>query len=119
MPLNNTLLNVGVAAMQAVATHAKLYSALPNAAGTTNATSAPRAAITWETAANGDMVLIVDEDFTGGAANGAVQYVGLWSNGVDGTGTYYGELQITSGDVQFNAAGEYTLTAITIVGTAT
>lgn len=112
--LNDTLLNIGVTAMQNAATHALLYSAAPNAAGTTNQTTAALAAITWDTAANGDMILTTDEVFTGGAASGACTHVGLWNSTQT---TFYGYFALT-GDQTFSAAGEYTLTGITITGTA-
>lgn len=113
--LNDTILNIGNAAMQAVMTHAQLHSAEPNAAGTTNVTSAARQPITWVTAANGDLVVTADAAFTGGAASGACTYVSLWSAST--AGTHYGYFALT-GDTTFNAAGEYTLTGITITGTA-
>ena len=113
--LNDTILNIGNAAMQAVATHAQLYTAEPNAAGTTNASAAARQALTWVTAANGDMVVTADAAFTGGTASGACTHVGLWSAST--SGTFYGYFTLT-GDQTFNAAGEYTLTGITITGTA-
>lgn len=114
--LNDTILNIGNAAMQAVATHAGLFTAEPNAAGTTNVAASARQAITWVTAANGDMVVTADAAFTGGAASGACTHVGLWSQLAAG-GTFYGYFALT-GDQTFNAAGEYTLTGITITGTA-
>jgi hypothetical protein len=112
--LNDTALNVGNAAIQAAATHAKLYSAAPNAAGTTNQTTAGLVALTWVTAANGDLIVTTDAAFTGGAASGACTQVGLWNSGQT---TFYGYFALT-GDQTFNAAGEYTLTGITITGTA-
>lgn len=114
--LNDTLLNVGNAAMQAAATHAGLFTAEPNATGTTNVAASARQAITWVTAANGDMIVTADAAFTGGAASGACTHVGLWSAST--AGTFYGYFALT-GDQTFNAAGEYTLTGITITGTAT
>lgn len=114
--LNDTLLNIGNAAMQTAATHSGLFTAAPNAAGTTNVAASARQAITWVTAANGDMVMTVDQAFTGGAANGACTHVGLWSAST--SGTFYGYFALT-GDQTFNAAGEYTVTDITITGTAT
>jgi len=113
--LNDTLLNIGSAAMQAVATHAQLYTAEPNAAGTTNVSSAGRQAVTWVTAANGDMVITTDVPFTGGTANGACTYIGLWS--ASSGGTFYGYFALT-GDQTFNSAGEYIFTGLTITGTA-
>lgn len=113
--LNDDLLNIGATAMQNAATHAALYTAEPNAAGTTNVASSARQAITWITAANGDMVVTADAAFTGGAASGACTHVGLWSALTNGT--FYGYFALT-GDQAFNAAGEYTLTGITVTGSS-
>jgi hypothetical protein len=113
--LNDTLLNIGNAAMQAVATHAGLFTAEPNSTGTTNVAASARQAITWVTAANGDLVITADLAFTGGAASGACTHVGLWS--ASSSGTFYGYFALT-GDTTFNAAGEYTVTGVTITGTA-
>lgn len=115
MALNDTILNIGNAAMQTAMTHAQIHTAQPNASGSNEASSA-RQAITWVTAANGDMVATVDLNFTGGASSGAATHVGFWSAST--SGTFYGWLPLT-GDQTFNAAGEYTLTGITITGTAT
>lgn len=114
MALNDTILNIGVAAMQAAATHAQIHTAQPSAGGSNEATSA-RQVITWVTAANGDMVATVDLAFTGGAASGPATHIGFWSALT--VGTFYGWLPLT-GDQTFNAAGEYTHTGTTIAGTA-
>jgi hypothetical protein len=113
--LNDTILNIGNAAKQTAITHAAIHTAQPDAAGS-NQSSAGRQAITWVTAANGDMVATVDLAFTGGAASGAATHIGFWSASTGGT--FYGWLPLT-GDQTFNAAGEYTVTGITITGTAT
>lgn len=113
--LNDTALNVGNAAIQSATTHAQLHTAEPNAAGTTNVASSARQAITWVTAANGDLVVTADANFTGGAASGACTHVSLWTAST--SGTHHGYFALT-GDQTFNAAGEYTLTGITITGTA-
>lgn len=114
MPLNDTILNIGNTAMQAAMTHGAIHTATPNASGS-NASTAGRQSLTWVTAANGDLVLTADANFTGGAASGPALYLGFWSAST--SGTFYGYLPLT-GDVAFNAAGEYTLTGITITGTA-
>jgi hypothetical protein len=114
MALNDTILNIGNAAMQTAMTHAAIHTAQPNASGS-NESSAARQAITWVTAANGDLVAPVDLNFTGGASSGAATHVGFWS--ASSAGTFYGWHALT-GDQTFNAAGEYTLTGITITGTA-
>jgi len=115
MPLNDTILNIGNAAMQTAMTHMSLHTATPNTSGSNESTAA-RQAITWVTAANGDIVATVDLAFTGGTASGACTHVGFWS--ASSAGTFYGYLPLT-GDQTFNAAGEYTVTGITITGTAT
>lgn len=114
MAFNDTLLNIGAAAMQAAAAYMAIHTALPNASGSNPATSA-RQAITWVTAANGDMIATVDVAFTGGASGGPAQYAGFWS--AASGGTYYGAYPLT-GDQTFNAAGEYTVTGINVTGTA-
>lgn len=113
--LNDTILNIGAAAMQAAMTHMSIHTGQPNASGSLESTAA-RQAITWVTAANGDMVATVDLAFTGGAAGGAATHVGFWS--ASSAGTFYGWLPLT-GDQTFNAAGEYTVTGISVPGTAT
>jgi hypothetical protein len=112
--LNDTILNIGNAAMQTAITHAQIHTAQPNSSGSNEASSG-RQAITWVTAANGDLVATVDLAFTGGAGSGAAPYLGFWSAST--VGTFYGWLPLT-GDQTFNAAGEYTVTGITITGTA-
>ncbi len=114
-PLNDTILNIGNASMQTSMTHLQVHTAQPNASGS-NESSATRQAITWVTAANGDLVITADLNFTGGASSGAATHIGFWSAAT--TGTLYGWLPLT-GDQTFNAAGEYTVTGVTITGTAT
>ena len=113
--LNDTLLEIGADAMKAVATHAGLFTAEPNAAGTTNVASSARQSITWETNSSGDMVVTADAAFTGGAASGACTWVGFWS--ASSGGTFYGGFALT-GDATFNAAGEYNLTGVTVTGSS-
>lgn len=86
-----------------------LHSALPDSTGS-NLTTAPKMTPSW-THTNGVLQLASALAFTGGAANGAVQYVGLWDTG---SAHFLGAYQITSGDLTFNAAGDYTLDNITI-----
>lgn len=112
--LNDTILNIGATAMQGAATHASIHTATPDGTGSNESTAA-RQAITWVTASGGDMVATADLAFTGGTASGDALYVGLWSAST--AGTFYGYFPLT-GDQAFNAAGEYTLTGITVTGTA-
>jgi hypothetical protein len=115
MALNDTIQNIGAAAMQAAMTHLAIHTALPNASGS-NPSAAARRPITWVTAANGDMVATVDLVFTGAAASSAATYAGFWS-ALTG-GTFYGSYPLT-GDQTFNSTGEYTVTSITIPGAST
>lgn len=114
MPLNDTLLNVGANAMAAAATHLSLATANPEPSGSNQATSA-RVAASWPAASTGDLT-ISNKAFTGGAANGPVTHVCLWS-AITG-GTFYGSVALT-GDTTFNSAGEYTITSLTVNGSST
>jgi hypothetical protein len=79
-------------------------------------TTAARIAAVWAVDADGDLTLSSAAPFTGAPATTAVTFVGLWS-GVTG-GTFRGGFALT-GDLTTNAAGEYTVTALTITGTST
>lgn len=114
MALNDTLLNIGANAMAAAATHLSLHTAVPNATGS-NESSAARVAAAWPGAATGDLT-ITNKAFTGGAASGACTHVGFWS--AASAGTFYGYVALT-GDQTFNAAGEYTITSLTVNGSST
>lgn len=119
MPLNSTALNLMADALRATATHISLHSADPGTTGA-NATSAARVAASWPAASGSGDLSITSKNFTGGASNGAVRYVGLWSAAT--AGTFYGAFAIPdngTNDLTFNAAGEYTLTSFTINGSAT
>jgi hypothetical protein len=114
MPLNDAILTIGAQAMEDAIGKVSLHTAQPDGTGS-NLSSAAKQAPTWDTAANGDMLLTVDVAFTGGASGGACTHLGFWDTA--GT-TWYGYLPLT-GDQTFNAAGEYTLQAVTISGSAT
>lgn len=119
MALNATGLNVMADGLRAVATHLSLHSADPGSTGT-NHTNHGRVAASWP-AASGGSLTISNKAFTGGTANGAVTHVGLWSAAGTGTpatgGTFYGGFPLT-GDQTSNAAGEYTITSLTINGSS-
>lgn len=113
MPINDALLNIGANAMGAAADFQSLHTATPNTSGS-NETTAPRVASGWATAANGD-ISATNKNFTGGAANGPVAAIGFWSESTGGT--FYGYLPLT-GDTTFNSAGEYTVSTVTLNGSA-
>lgn len=90
-------------------THASLHSGAPGSTGA-NETSAGRVALTWTVDADGDLT-DTGLAFTGGAASGAVGYIGFWT--AASGGTFRGHLPLT-GDATFNASGEYTVTTVTV-----
>jgi len=112
--LNTAALTIAAGAVQAQATHAQLYTAEPNSAGTSNASQAPRQALTWATA-TADMTLASDVEFTGGESSGPCTHIGLWTDASSGDFLGYFAL---SGDQAFNADGAYTVTAGTISGSS-
>ena len=112
MPLTDAGLNIAGSAIRAAATHASTHTATPNSSGSNEGT-ADRVAITWGSATAGDFDLASPLEFTGGGANEAVAAVGLWTADTDGT--FLGWFAPT-GDTQFNAAGEYQVTEITVDG---
>jgi hypothetical protein len=114
MALNDALLNIGANAMAAAATHLAIHTAQPDATGSNQSTAA-RVAASWPAAATGDLT-ITNKAFTGGAASGPATHVGFWSAATGGT--FYGWAALT-GDQTFNAAGEYTITSLTVNGSAT
>jgi hypothetical protein len=114
MALNTAGIQLGAAAIAAGITFIQLHTAAPDATGNTNVTTAGRKACTL-TATGGNISLSAQVAFTGGAANGPVTHVSYWSASTGGT--YYGSQALT-GDQTFNSAGEYTVTALTINGSA-
>lgn len=111
MPLLDSTLNVGADAMAAVMPYVSIHTALPNSSGS-NESTAPRLAAGWTSASAGDLV-ITNKSFTGGAPSGPAQYLGFWS-ALTG-GTFRGSAPLT-GDQSFNAAGEYTVSSLTVNG---
>src|SRR3954471_22605388 len=116
MPLTDTTLNLMGTYLTSIATHLTLHNGDPGTTGTNLVTTAARIAASWSVDADGDLTLSSTAAFTGAAANAPVSYVGLWS-GLTG-GTFRGGYALT-GDSTCNAAGEYSVTQITINGTAT
>lgn len=108
MALNAAAQNAAINGLKAAAPYLSLHSATPDAAGSNQVGS--RVAASWGTAANGD-VEATNVAFTGLPASGAVAAVGLWSAAT--SGTFYGYLTL-SGDAAANAAGEYTVTSVTL-----
>lgn len=112
MALNDAALDLMAGALAGSALYLSLHSAAPSASGS-NETSAARLAAGWSSASGGAISISAARAFTGGASNGAVTHVGLWSAAT--TGTFYGSFPVT-GDASFNSAGEYTLDSLTVSG---
>jgi hypothetical protein len=112
--LTTTALNTAWQAIIDALTHISLHSADGGTTGA-NETTAGRVAVTEAdfTVSAGGVTLNAGKAFTGGAASGAVTHIGLWVGS-----TYYGTEKITTGDLVFNAAGQYTLDAVTLTGTS-
>lgn len=89
-----------------------LHSADPGTTGA-NPTTAARVAASW--VVSGGVLTASNIPFTGGAANGACGFVGLWSASTGGT---FGGGYALTGDTTFNSAGQYTVTSLAITGSA-
>ena len=113
MPLNNTVLNIGANAMRTAMAYVSLHSATPDPSGS-DESDAPRRPSAWSAPTNGDLSS-ASILFTGGESNGPVKAAGFWNSDVGGD--FYGFYPI-DGDEIFNASGEYTLLAFTLVGSS-
>lgn len=114
MPLDDAALALMATALDTAITHVRFHSADPGS-GETSALGAGRSTISLTTDADGDFTLDAPVNITGLSASQAVTWVTLWS--ASSAGTRYGKFQLT-GDTAANAAGEYSLTALPITGTA-
>ena len=114
MALNDTALNVAGDAIAAAYPWIALHTA-GTVADSTSESSAGRLAAGWSSATSGGNITSGPLNFTGGTADGSVVRVGYWSAE---TGGDYGGGSLLTGDQQFNAAGEYTVTEITETGSA-
>lgn len=110
MALTTTLIDDGAAGIASAVKYLSLHTADPGAVGSNESTAA-RVAVT--PTHSGGVVSIGSTDFTGGAASGACTYAGLWD--APTSGTFLGGIAL-SGDQTFNAAGEYTVSSVTITG---
>ena len=113
MALNDQILNVGANAMRSQMAWISLHTKVPDAAGS-NHSAAPRRPSAWAAPTNGDFVS-ASINFTGGVANGPVKAAGFWS--AEHGGLFYGYYPV-AGDQIFNASGDYTLAAFTLVNTS-
>lgn len=115
MPLLDATLNSMADHLGTLVTHVSLHTADPGTSGTSEDT-AGRQAVTWTAAATGDIAATADLVFTGGTASGPVTHVGFWSAST--AGTFYGSAPLT-GDATFSSTGDYTVTALSVLGSST
>ncbi len=114
MPLNTAGKVLAANGIAAAVTHMSLHTANPGGTGA-NASAAARKPITLTVDGSGNLS-VSNVAFTGGAASGACTHVGFWS--AITAGTNYGDDSLT-GDLTFNAAGEYTVSSATLTLSAT
>jgi hypothetical protein len=115
MPLNKTGLTLLATTLQGVLLFGQLHSGPAGADGTGNVALPGRLPARWDTP-DSNFGLISAMNFTGGVPGSSVYSVTFWDAETDGG--LWSEEPLT-GDVTFNAAGEFQVTAIDFVGTST
>lgn len=109
MSLSPAALVVGGNAIRAVLKGMQLHSGNPGTGGSANKTTAAPVAPVWTAVdANGNFGLSAPVAFAGGAPNGPVTYVSLWSSLDLTTATWYGNYAL-SGDQTADSNGAYTV----------
>lgn len=86
-----------------------LHSASPGTTGANELSGTTRQTPVWELDAVGELVLSAAEDFTGATPLTNVTHLGLWLGGV-----FRGHITRTSGDAATNAAGEYSVSGVSV-----
>lgn len=90
-----------------------LHSANPGTTGVNEIDVDARQEPSWTLGSTGELELSGAEDFTGADPETTVTHVGLWLDGV-----FRGHLTRTSGDAATNAAGEYSVSGISVTNEA-
>lgn len=117
MAFSDAALLVGANAIRLALGGAKLHTGNPGTGGAANSSSASMLVPVWATPdADGDFDLDAPLNFAGGAPNGPVEYLSLWSN-TSGSGIWYGNFLLT-GDLTFDSAGNYTVDSIDLASEA-
>jgi hypothetical protein len=111
MPLNSA----GINAVLEDGNEAVIWVAIGDGPLSTDQTSAARVQLTSTVAAGVITATGVPYDFTGTPLDGATHALFFSASTA---GTFYGFDTLT-GDQAFNAAGEYSLTALTVTGSST
>jgi len=112
--LNVAAMTVAATALKGAMLYAQIHSGPAGSAGTANIGATTRKSVTWGSVTGpGNFGISSAVNFTGGTANGPAYSVTLWSAST--SGTYYGEF-LLSGDATFDSSGNYTLSALDLVG---
>lgn len=90
-------------------THLQLHSADPGSNGTDNQVGSAETG-TFGSASGGERALSSNVEFTGLTGNQTVTWFSIWDGDPAGTGVFKGKGEITTGDTEANADGEFTLT---------
>jgi hypothetical protein len=111
VPLNSAGTLLMADTLQETLLFAQLHSDIAGVDGTDNIAVAGRQPIVWGTPdSDGNFGLLSPLDFTDGEPDSGVYSITVWDTETDGA--CYGELPFGSGDLTFNAAGEYSVTVI-------
>lgn len=117
MPFSNAAMQDAANAIRNKYLYAQLHSAGAGIDGKSHVATTTRVPFSWGAATNdGDFDIQSMIYFTNGSPNGVVYSVTIWDALT--LGTFGGEF-VLSGDTAFNAAGAYTVTAITQSGSTT
>jgi hypothetical protein len=111
MPLFAPALDTAGEAICAAITHVQFHSDAPGGAGTANVITGGRFPINLDST-DGNISLASPVAATGLTAESPVWGVTFWTAATGGTA--YGSAQRSSGDANVNAAGEYSLTGVSI-----
>lgn len=116
MALTDATLNSLGTHLASLCTHLSLHTASPGSGGANECSGGgyARQAVTFNVDADGDLTISATESFTG-TPSSAATHVGLQS--ASSGGTFRGGYALT-GDQTFNAAGQYDVTGVTILGTS-
>ena len=114
---SDALMVIGATAIRNAIGGLQLNTADPGSGGAANKSSAGMVTPSWTVpSGSGNFDLATPAAFTGGAANGTVTYVSLWSD-TTGSGTWYGNFAL-SGDLTFDSTGAITLDSLTQTGSS-
>lgn len=116
MALQTAALNAAANGVAGVAAFMSLHSAAAGSGGANEVSGGGyvRKAVTWNAASGAIASASGTPIAFDGPASSAVAEIGLWS--ASSGGTFYGS-DVPTGDLAFNAAGDYNVTAATITAT--